>query len=57
VAVRFSQPCLVLIDLVNFGVMLSMLIFPLAMRLWNLLSSKLFHLAVRSVVPVALGIL
>jgi hypothetical protein len=31
--------------------------FPLATRLWNLSSSELFHLAVCSVVPVALGIL
>ncbi len=54
--VRFSQPCFVLMDLMNFGVMLLMSIFPFAMRPWNLSSSELFHLAVRSVVLVALGI-
>jgi hypothetical protein len=46
----------VLMDSMNFGVMLSMSIFPFAMRLRNLSLSELFHLAVHSVVPVALGI-
>ncbi len=55
-AVRFSQSCFVLMDSMNFGVMLSMSIFPFATRLWNLSLSELFHLAVHSVVPVALGI-
>ncbi len=41
----------------NFGVMSSMVIYPLLTRLWNLAPSELFHLAVRSVVSVALGIL
>jgi hypothetical protein len=39
----------------DFGVMFLMSIFPCATRLWNLLSSELFHLAEHSVVPVALG--
>jgi hypothetical protein len=44
-------------DLMNFGVMLLMSMYPLSIRLWNLASSQLFHLAMRSVVPVALDIL
>jgi hypothetical protein len=43
--------------LMNFGVMLLMSMYPLLMRLWNLASSEVFHLAMHSVVPVALGIL
>jgi hypothetical protein len=45
-----------LMDLMNFGVMLSMSIFPFATRLQNLSLSELFQLAVCSVVPVALAI-
>jgi hypothetical protein len=56
-AEQFFQPCLVLMDLMNFGVMSPMSIYPLLTRLWSLALSKLFHLAGCSVVPLALGIL
>ncbi len=55
-AVQFSQLCFVLMDSMNFGVVLSMSIFPFATRLWNSSLSELFHLAACSVVLVALGI-
>ncbi len=56
-AEQFSQPCLFLMDSMNFGVILSMSMYPLLTRLRNLVTSKLFDLAVCSVVPVTLGIL
>ncbi len=56
-AEQFSQPWLVLMDSMNFGVMSSMSMYPLSTRLRNLASSELFHLAEHYVVLVALGIL